>query len=315
MNVVFTVCNRTTLGHALTLGHSVMKYPGYIFYIGWVDNAEIVDVPGFVKVIKVTDLNIPQWKNMTELYYDYELLPACRPWFAKYIAHKNPDSKSITFLAPTVQLYESMDQIIDEKGGMLVTPHITGRLKQKSILDDKRILNIGMFHSGAWSIKKSEESTRFLDWWAERTIDRAKFDLCNGMCMDQLWLNFTLVRIPDARQMTHSGWHYGLHSVLNKSIELSGDKLLVAGKPLISVDFAGLEVFDPIWSDYVELAEKSPNFKKLHTQYKKVVNEYKKHIPTGKIGFGIHADIKTNRIFRNKLAGSLRSVTAFIDQF
>ncbi|REA56969.1 hypothetical protein DSL64_25285 [Dyadobacter luteus] len=315
MNIIFTVCNRTSLAHALALAKSVMQYPGNLFYLGWVDYTELTDLPAYIKLIRPDEVAIPKWQHMTEQYYDFELVNACRPWFLKHLLQLHPDHSGFTFFAPTVFLYNSFEEIISTPSGMQVTPHITKALAKSAVLDDKRILNVGMFHAGSWTFNRSEESLRFLDWWAERTLDRAKFDLCNGMCMDQLWLNFVLVRIPDAIQISNPGWHYGLHSVLNKALELKDQTYLVEGEKLISADFAGLDFFDPIWSDHAPLLKNSGLYKTLYSDYKKIVNSFKQFVPGGKPGFGKNPDIKPDRLFRKRWRTNLKSITQFIDQF
>ena len=316
MNIIFTVCNRTNLSNAITLGKSVMQHPGNIFYLCWVDKVTLSKLPENIKLLTVSELDIPQWQQMTEHYYDFELLPACRPWFAKHLISLHPDKHTFAFFAPTVLLFKPIENIFDPNSGLLLTPHIAKPLEKSSILDDKRILNIGMFHAGSWILNKNEESLKFLDWWAIRTIDRAKFDLCNGMCMDQLWLNFALVRITNAHQIAHHGWHYGLHSVLNKKLDFQNEQYSVDGDPLISVDFAGLGFFDPIWSDHAALLSRNKTFKKLFSDYQKNLSSFRSFLPLeSKPGYGLVPKINKNRMLRKKIKGKLKSITAFIDQF
>lgn len=315
MNIIFTVCNRTSLAHALALAKSVQQFPGSIFYLCWVDNTALINLPAHVNVVSVEDLKLPHWEQMTKQYYDFELLPACRPWFAKHLLNLHPEKHTLIFLAPTVLVYSALDTISGRNSDMQVTPHITSGLKKSDILDDKRILNIGMFHAGSWIFNRSEESLAFLDWWAVRTIDRAKFDLCNGMCMDQLWLNFVLVRIKNAFQITDSGWHYALNTVLSQNITVHNGAYFVDNKPLITANFAGLDFFDPIWSDHAALLGKSALFKKMYTEYKKEVASFEKFAPQGNPGYGQTPIIKSDRLFRKKIANNLASITRFIDQF
>jgi hypothetical protein len=315
MNIIFTVCNRISLAHALALAKSVMQYPGNLFYIGWVDYTEVTDLPAYVKLIKINEVAIPAFQQMTDTYFDFELVNACRPWYLKYLLQLHLDAHNFTFFAPTVYIYNAFETIISKPAGMQVTPHITGALKKSPYLDDARILNVGMFHAGSWTFNRTKQSLAFIDWWAERTVDRAKFDLCNGMCMDQLWLNFVLVRIPDAIQIANPGWHYGLHAVLNKRLELRDQTYYTDNQPLISADFAGLDFFDPVWSDHAPLLGQSGLFKSLYTEYKKVVNSLSQYVPGGKPGFGKNPDIKPNRLLRKKLRANLTSITQFIDQF
>jgi len=316
MNIIFTVCNRTNLTNALALGSSVMQFPGYIFYLCWVDTGMISNLPNNIKLLPVADLAIPEWQQMVDTYYDFELLPACRPWFAKHLVTVHQNEDTFTFLAPTVFVFNALDRVFNSHSDLQLTPHISSPLSKSSDLDDKRILNIGMFHSGSWILRKNEESLKFLDWWAIRTVDRAKFDLCNGMCLDQLWLNFALVRIKNADQISCSGWHYGLHSVLNHKLAFSNGQYYVDGKDLISVDFAGLDTFDPIWSDHQPLISKSIHFKNLHTDYKKRLSMFQPYQPQEPTpAYGKIPEIKKDRLLRKNIAGKLRSVTRFIDRF
>ena len=293
-----------------------MQHPGNTFYLCWADSPVITKLPEYIKLITVSELHIPEWEQMLNHYYDFELLPAVRPWFAKYLINLHPDESTFAFFAPTVLLLKPFEEISVSRADIFLTPHITGPLKKSSVLDDKRILNIGMFHSGSWILNKSDESLKFLDWWSVRTIDRAKFDLCNGMCMDQLWLNFALVRIKNAQQISHPGWHYGLHAVLNKKLIFEKGQYSVNGNPLISADFAGLCFFDPIWSDHAALLSQNKAFTQLFAEYQKVLSDFRAFLPSESTpAYGLILNIKKNRMLRKKIEGKLKSITAFIDQF
>jgi hypothetical protein len=316
MNIVFTVCNRTQLPNALALGTSVLRYhPDFIFYIGWVDAAPLPVVPKGFKILTAEELKISEWGEMCARYYDFELVAAARPWFAKGILKANPNCNQLTFLSPTTLLFDSMHEINNPETDLFLTPNITKPISVPNHLDDKRILNIGMFHSGSWILKPNNTTSKMLDWWAHRTIDRAKFDLCNGMCMDQLWLNYAPIWVEKTVQISHPGWHYGLHSILNKSLTESNGSFLVDNEKLISVDFTGLMQFDPIWSDYAALVNQNPVFKKLHKVYIEKVKTFDK-IQSGKEpGYGIIPKISDQRLLRKNLAGKLKAITKFIDQY
>jgi len=316
MNIIFTVCNRTNLTNALALGSSVMQFPGYTFYLCWADTGTVPNLPENIKLLRITELNIPDWEQMSRRYYDFELLPACRPWFAKHLIRTHQELQALIFFAPTVYLYSSIDHLVGQNYDLQLTPNISRPLKKSTILDDKRILNIGMFHSGSWILQKSTASLEFLDWWAERTQDRAKFDLCNGMCLDQLWLNYAFVRVKKLFQLSQSGWHYGLHSVLNQKLELKNGKYSVDGNTLISIDFAGLDSFDPIWSDHKRLLHQNANFKKLYLEYQKSLGTFKTFKPLETTpGYGMIPEIKNHRLMRKEISAKLKSLVRVIDLF
>lgn len=317
MNIIYTVCNRTNLAHALALADSVLQHqPGDVFYIGWVDSLSIDTLPEHVKLFPVSDLAIPDFNRMATEYYDFELLPATRPWFASGLLKRHPECARITFLSPTVLLKKSFGSLLNDGAEMFLTPNISTPLKNSPILDDKRILNAGMYHSGSWTLRPSEKTISMLEWWAHRTLDRANFDLCNGMNTDQLWLNYVPVWVPATQTLHNPGWHYGLNAVLNKNLITHNDSHEVDGQPLVSLDFAGLGYFDPIWSDHAGLVTENKAFQALFMEYQRIVIRKKNELGlSGGPAFGKYANILPNRLMRKGIAAKLKELTTYIDQF
>jgi hypothetical protein len=133
--------------------------------------------------------------------------------------------------------------------------------------------------------------------------------------MDQLWLNYAPIWVEKTVQTSHPGWHYGLHSILNKSLAENNGSFLVENEKLISIDFAGLMQFDPIWSDYAALANQNPVFKKLHKAYIEKVKTFDKTQPGKEPGYGIIPKISDQRLLRKNITGKLKAITKFIDQY
>ncbi|GAB2773521.1 hypothetical protein GCM10027275_15630 [Rhabdobacter roseus] len=314
MNIIFTVCDRTQLAQALALADAVRRHhPDRPFYIGLVDELPFVKVPGSASLIPVETLNIPAWSAMTSLYYSYELVAACRPWFGKYLLEQNPSCQRLTFLAPSTYLYASLEPVEQPGAELLLTPHLTR--PTQGTLDDKRILNIGMYHAGGWVASNTHAIGTWLDWWAVRTQDRAKFDLCQGMCLDQLWLNYAPIWVPTAAPIAAPGWQYGLHSVQNIPLEKVNDKYFVAGYELISADFAGLVGYHPVWSDHQDLVALSSGFQQLLREYLRVLKTYAPHQAPGLAAYGLSAPIKKSRGLRKKWVKYLSGIAHRIDTY
>ncbi|PSL26815.1 hypothetical protein [Dyadobacter jiangsuensis] len=317
MNIIYTVCNRTNLAHALALADSVLQHqPGSTFYIGLVDSLHIEKLPEHVKLFPVSELAIPDFNRMAAEYFDFELLPATRPWFALGLLKKHPECAQLTFLSPTVWLKNALDSLLESGFEMFLTPNISAPLKKSAILNDKRILNAGMFHSGSWILRPSDKTIGALEWWAHRTVDRAYFDLCNGMNTDQLWLNYIPLWVPATKTLHNAGWHYGLNAVLNKNLVIQNGKQQVDGQPLVSLDFAGLGYFDPIWSDHAPLVTENKVFQDQFMEYQRAVMKKKYELEiTGEPAFGKYANIAPNRLMRKGIAAKLKELTTYIDQF
>lgn len=288
MKIVFTVCNRQQLPHALTLGASLRRHnPDYNFMIGWVDPSPLANLPDWVQLIQIEELELVEWDAMTRRYYDFELLASCKPFFARFILHKNPQCTELMYLAPATWVLGSWDTVLNPEIFFQGTPHRLTPIHPNPYLDDKAILNIGMYHAGSWVLHPDGQETKLLDWWCERTADRAYFDLCQGMCLDQLWMNYLPVLFEGVETVRNPGWHYGLHAIPNHSLS-HGTGYLVNGQPLSTVDFSGLESYHPVWSNYTGLVDSKPEWARLRTDYQRELRAQnipafdEKSVPYGK---------------------------------
>jgi hypothetical protein len=315
MNIIFTVCNRFTFANAMALAQSVLHHESMsTFYLCWMDPAALPALPPHVKVLRAEDIAVPVWSDMCSRYYDFELVAASRPWFAKHLLELEGLS-GLTFLAPCVLLMNPINAMLTPKADLYLTPNISKPVVKNPVIDDKRILNIGMFNSGAWSLHKCQATTDFLTWWAARTYDRAKFDLCQGMCMDQLWLNYAPVWVEQTEFIANPAWHFGLRSVNADQLRFENGAYQVQGQPLISLDFTGLGVFDPIWSDHSALLSVDQLYKKLYLQYTATVQNFNSMLDVkGSEVYGIASKISGNRRIRKSLASKLKGMIRFIDQ-
>ncbi len=316
MTAFFTVCNRHQLPGAIALGKSILEHhQAAQFTIGWADEAELPGLPARTEIVPVSDLELPQLPQMSELYYDFELVHALRPWFALHLMERRPSVSNWVFLAPTTMVYRSFDHLSDPGKDLLLTPHIVQRLPGSRGLDDKRILNIGMFHSNAWIARRSESITNLLEWWSVRTVDRAFFDLCNGMCLDQLWLNYAPLYVPRTLMIRDPLWHLGLHNCLLYPLKLENGAPAVGGERVYTVDFAGLHGYHPVWSDHKSLVAGHSEWRALLGNYRKNLEALKEFSPAGDARYGRPAAISPIRNFRRSVKSKLDSLTELIDQF
>lgn len=316
MNIAYTVCNRNTLSNAITLGKSYLEHhPDRTFYIGWVDKSISLTLPDGLEFIQVSEIAIPELDKMSEIYYDFEMVPACRPWFALYLINQLPQIKKLTFFSPTTYIYQKIDGLEKKCKSLFLTPNILGPLPENITLKDRNILNVGMTHSGSWILKPNHQTIKFLEWWADRTLDRAHIDLCNGMFMDQLWLNYALSWIDESRFIDTPAWHVGLHTLPVHTVKLTDNKRSVSDKEIITADFTGLADYHPLWSDHKNLLKSSNSFRKLLKQYFLKVSEQNVQYSIPLTGYGKPTRISAFRENRRALASQLKKISRFIDKF
>lgn len=316
VNIIYTVCNRKEIAGALLLGAQVKNLmPATKFIIGWVDEGIVPDLPDYIEIISILDTKPDAWNERCARYYEFELVAACRPTFALHILTRYTNTQHLSFLSPNTTLYQPFDHFLTRSEHLLLSPHTVNPLKNESGPDDKKILNIGIFHSGGWIMRRSDETLSFLEWWANRTIDRAHFDLCNGMCMDQLWLNYAPVLLPSFYAIPETSWRLGLHNAAAVRFGKDGDILLVDGKPLISADFSGLSSFHPVWSDFRESIYRYPVFIALYRNYLASLKPLRVQKHNGPAAFGKPTPLKPFRNQRKQMSAGLKSLNHYIETF
>lgn len=312
VNIVFTVCNRKELAGALLLAKQIGQNPDYKFVLGWVDSEPITSLPENIAVISVDQTESLKWACSDHSYFDFELVAATRPWFALEILRQYPECRSLRFLAPSVVLYSPLTSDDLQEFDLVLCPNITGPITQKGGPDDKQILNIGMFNSGNWVMRPTRHTVAFFNWWSARTQKRAHFDLCNGMCMDQLWLNYAPVFVPNFGFSTNV--HLGLHNLKSVTLTQSGKVVSVNGEALYSADFAGLISFHPVWSGYRKTAMRSPLFKKLFSSYKQLAEQHRVAFADTEPGYGLAHHTPDSDI-KKAVLQQLHSIKESIEQF
>lgn len=316
MKIVFTVCNRHQLPHALTLGASLRHHnPEYRFLIGWVDASPLADLPDWVQLIRIEDLGLSVWDAMARRYFDFELLAASKPFFARFILDQNSQCSELIYLAPAIWVSGSLDAVVNPEIFLQCTPHRLTPTHPNPYLDDKAILNIGMYHAGSWILHPDGQENELLDWWCERTVDRAYFNLCQGMCLDQLWMNYLPVVFQGVQIVRNPGWHYGLHAVPNHRLSNEGG-YRAQGKPLVTVDFTGLESYHPVWSNYTGLVASDPEWTALRATYRRELRAQNVPLFDEKtLPYGKPSGIKSLRKQRKAVVAALNQVIEKIETY
>ncbi len=289
--------------------------PGTRFVIGWIDEDTPHGLPEHIEIIPCHIFADHHWAQMCARYTDIELAAACRPLLGLTLAERSGEGEQVTFLSPTTSLYRSFDHLDGTRAPMFLSPNIAVPTRPGPGPDDKRILNIGMFHSGAWGLRASEETRRFLTWWSGRTRDRAFLDLCHGMCLDQLWLNYAPVLLDAPLIVRHPAWHIGLHNLSAIRLEYGEDACLADGLPLVSADFCGMTGFHPVWTDHAAAGLAHPAFARLFRRYTADLEAYESYRIPGLPAFGRPLTAPPFRNLRRSLKSNLERLNEFIDTF
>lgn len=313
MKLIFTVCNRDSIREALVLGTRLKELmPDWPFTLCWADSG----LPEQLNFDLVTaEEVVGNDASMTQPYTTFEFCHAIRPLFARYLL-RTATLDQLLFLAPTVYPVRRFDALLADKVGLWLTPALTQPLPKHSLLDDKWVLNRGMFRSDAWYLTPSDEVRGFIDWWCARVVDRARFDLCEAMNLDQLWLNYAPSYLMHWGVLRHGGWMIGAAHALTGALKTSVKGWQYQGEEVLVFDLAGVTSFHPSYKDTTEILRKNFIFSDIIIFYKQVVKKTKPPLldkaqqPMGRV-----MKVESVRPVRKRIVGALRRFVATIHNY
>jgi hypothetical protein len=197
MTLVFTICSINYLAQAKTLGESLMQHhPDVQFVIGLVDildQAEIntEQLPAF-PMLEVAQLHIPNFDWMCANYDITELNTAVKPYYISRFFEESSTERVIYF-DPDIIIYQPLDELLTKlfDFDIIVTPHITTPPPADDLTPTEHIhLNTGIYNLGFIALSRSENTFQFVKWWEQKLAYSCRIDLCEGLFVDQNWVNF-----------------------------------------------------------------------------------------------------------------------------
>jgi hypothetical protein len=278
----FTLCSNNYLPSALALGGSIRRFlPEARFIIGLVDQQDAqIDYSSFsdFEVIPCFELGYPEFEDMLVRYNIIEFNTAVKPFYFKYLFEKHPEADRIYYIDPDILFYQS-PEVLDQEWAeeeILLTPNLIYTTPKPST-GELASLRHGMYNLGFIGLKRGIESFRLIVWWKERLKDHCRIDKCNGIFVDQKWMDlaplfFDKIKIAKHPGLNMAWWNLSERKLLKTE---SGYAVNDPDIPLVFFHFSG---FKP---DHSQLTErlKSDEFrmesdglmKKLFEGYKELL--------------------------------------------
>jgi hypothetical protein len=259
-HIAFTVCSNNYLAQAKTLEQSLRtSNPDFIFVIGLADiKTPDVDYAMFETsvIVELNEKIIPGYGDMISRYGIVELNTAVKPFFFRHLMQQYPDCASVFYFDPDIFVYQSLDYLLNlfSTANILLTPHFLTPLPVDTKYPKEFMaLNYGIYNLGFIAVKSnSAETSRFLDWWCERTFNYCYYNTCEGLFVDQLWINLAPVYFNGVHIVRHFGCNMGPWNIYERTITKQGDQgetLLQNGEALLFYHFSSFD-----FKDYLNLS-------------------------------------------------------------
>lgn len=325
MTIAFTICSINYLAQAHTLGDSLQRTnPGVIYIIGLVDRLHGVTFePEFqpkYSLVEIHQIGIEGFDEMCERYNITELNTAVKPFFFNYFFRSYPQANKIIYFDPDIIVFQSLNELKNnlDQFKAIVTPHICSPILDTKTPNELHHLNTGVFNLGFCAFSRSSETLNYIAWWEDKLRYECLISLCEGLFVDQNWMNFLPLFIENTLIEKHLGYnaaYWNLHE--RKFSGNDGEYFINQRIALIFFHYSG---YDPEKPDVISKYQNRftfkdrPDLNELFNYYHQQLiingNEYYRKFPC--------AYIKPSKIFKYKrirkaLTDPLRSMIRMLD--
>lgn len=279
MTIAFTICSINYLAQARTLGDSLKATnPDVRFFIGLVDTLQGVAfedsyAPPY-PMIEIDKIEIRDFQEMCARYNITELNTAVKPFYFTYFFKHYPEAKNVIYFDPDIIVFQPLTELKNSlaKHNAVLTPHINTPINDRLTPNELHHLNTGVYNLGFVAFSRSEENDRFISWWEEKLRYECLIDLCNGLFVDQNWMNFLPVFVPNTHIERNPGYNAAYWNLHERTFsQRDGHWHVNEDNPLIFFHYSGYDPAKPdILSKYQDRFELSdrPDLTALFALYK-----------------------------------------------
>ncbi len=225
MTIAFTICSINYLAQARTLGNSLRQTnPDYTYIIGLVDRLDQATLPPDLlpdyPIIEIDKINIPDFPAMCDRYDITELNTAVKPFFIDYFYTNYPAMKQVIYFDPDIIVFQPLHKLNQDlqQYSMVLTPHACFPTSDWERPNDLHHLNTGIFNLGFIGLRNDDTARQFVQWWKQRLIHECRIDLCNGLFVDQLWVNFAPVYHDNVLVEHHPGYNVAYWNIHERTL-------------------------------------------------------------------------------------------------
>lgn len=246
---VCTIVSKNYLHFARTLMDSAAKvHPDWEPWVLLVDRVDGRFDPAGERfsVLEISDLPIPEKRRMLFRYSILELNTAAKPWLASWLFEARGYDR-VVYLDPDISIYSPLEDVVSlwDAGALAVlTPHLTGRIRDELHPAERDILVAGTYNLGFIALARQEGLAGLLEYWSEKSVTEFAVDIEKGLFTDQKWIDLVPGLFPGVRVLRHEGYNVAYWNLPHRRVA-AGDPPLVNGVPLVFFHFSGLDPANP----------------------------------------------------------------------
>jgi len=252
MTLAFTICSINYLAQARTLGDSLRQTnPDWQYVIGLVDKLEGSGLPADLlppyPMVEVDQIDIEDFAGMCDRYDITELNTAVKPFYIDYFFEKYPEATEVIYFDPDIIIYQPLTRLYNHlrEYNLVLTPHTCSPVNDWLRPNELHHLGTGIFNLGFIGLRKTDETRRFVNWWKKRLVYECRIDLCNGLFVDQHWVNFAPIYHEGVWIERHPGYNVAYWNLHERTFSQEGGVWRVNGEDLQFFHYSGYSPYKP----------------------------------------------------------------------
>ncbi len=278
MTIAFTICSINYLAQAKTLRESLAaSNPDIIFFVGLVDRLDEIQFeaehePDF-DLLEIHQIGIEGFEDMCERYNITELNTAVKPFYFTYFWNRYPDAQKVIYFDPDIIVFQPLHELLgrlDEAEGVL-TPHMLTPIEDRKTPNELHHLNTGVYNLGFVALRKTEKTIDFVKWWEDKLRYECLIALCDGLFVDQNWMNFLPVFVENVHIERSPGYNAAYWNLHERNIQQADSVYYVnEAYPLVFFHYSGYDPAKPAvlskYQDRFDIADR-PDLHELFRLY------------------------------------------------
>lgn len=269
MTIAFTICSINYLAQAQTLRESLAATnPEITFFVGLVDRLDKVRFepefqPDF-PLLEIHQIGIEGFTEMCDRYNITELNTAVKPFYFSYFWKKYPEADKVIYFDPDIIVFRPLTDLLArlDQSDAVLTPHILTPIEDRKTPNELHHLNTGVYNLGFVAFRKSEASATFVGWWEDKLRYECLIALCDGLFVDQNWMNFLPVFIPNVYIERDPGYNAAYWNLHERTFRSEDDRYFVNDRyPLTFFHYSGYDPKKPEilskYQDRFDIAERA----------------------------------------------------------
>jgi glycosyltransferase involved in cell wall biosynthesis len=247
---VCTIVSKNYLHFARTLMRSLAEAePAWDRWVLLVDRLEEAFDPAAepFELLEVEELPIREKTRMLFHYNILELNTAVKPWLLDWLFHRKGYSR-VVYLDPDIFVYSPLADVSrawDDGALAVLTPHLTGRLRDDRRPSELDILRAGTYNLGFIALAKHRSLRGLLDYWQEKSLSEFASDPDQGLFTDQKWIDLVPGFFDDVRVLRNEGFNVAYWNLAHRRLRRTKRGWKANDDRLVFFHFSGLDPASP----------------------------------------------------------------------